>query len=224
MAPGYAYKVNRVSIFGTSYSGAEEWSTGFFLGNLDSDVATPNEAQCQAVKDAWETFFEANGNSIPYLWKTTGVKIAHIKLDGKTDLDNVATSYYTPEIVGPNAGTGFPPQISVVATLLAGNGKGLGGKGRMYLPGIALGIDGTGHFPPGSNQGVADRLAAMFNTIEASFDIAGQVINASQGRDTGLFEGKVNRAVTHIRVGNVYDTQRRRRNQLVESYATAALA
>lgn len=216
----YAYKVNRVTIFGNSYDGAEEWSTGFFLGQTAADVGTPNEAMAAAIKAAWATFYGAGANMFGYRWKTDGVKIAHLKTDGKTDLDNVVTSYYTTPVQGASTGIGFPPQVSVVATLLADNGRGLAGKGRMFLPGIQQGLDATGHMGSPFPQTLATNLAAMFATIESSFDVVGQLINASQGRIAIGGTAPLNRDVTHIRVGNVYDTQRRRRNQLTEIYST----
>jgi hypothetical protein len=144
--------------------------------------------------------------------------------DGTTNIDGVVNSPYTTALVGGNAGTGYPPQVSVVATLLADHGRGLAGKGRMYLPGVAVGLDGTGHMAPGTNQDLANRLKTFFDAIQGSFDVDGTLINASHGRAPFTGSTATNRTVTHIRVGNVYDTQRRRRNSLVESYATSELA
>lgn len=223
MPKPFQHRVNRVTIYGTSYGGQEIWTTGFFMGSEVGDATIPNESMAQAVKDAWTTFFRDTGNTISYLWKTEGVKISPMLANGDTDKDFVVTSPYTTAIEGQSSSTGFPAQVSLVATLLAGNGRGLAGKGRMYLPGIAIPLAGTGHLAVGQNSGVATKLATFFNTIESSFD-GGQVINASHGRAPFLGSTAVNRYVSHIRVGDVYDTQRRRRNSLVESYATAALA
>lgn len=219
----YRAKVNRVTIYGSSYGGQEIWTTGFYLGNLDTDVGLPSESTAAAIKTAWQTFFTATAQTISYLWKTEGVKISPMNVDGTTDIDNVVNSPYATAIQGQSAGTGFPPQVSLVATLLADNGRGLAGKGRMYLPGVSVGIDGTGHLAPGSNQTIATNLANFFEELEASMDVQGQLINASHGRAPFLGSTATNRAVTHIRVGNVYDTQRRRRNSLVEAYATSEI-
>lgn len=216
----YAHNVNRVTIFGSCFGGQEIWSTGFYMASPGADAPIPSEASAVAIKDAWGTFFGAGANMFGYLWKSEGVKIAHLdKVTGKTSGVPV-TSYYSTAPQGASTGIGFPPQISVVATLLADNGKGFGGKGRMYLPGIQQGLDATGRIGSPFNQTLATNLAAMFASINASFDAPGVVVNASQGKDTGLATGMVNRPVTHIRVGNVYDTQRRRRNGFTEIYAT----
>ena len=51
----------------------------------------------------------------------------------------------------------------------------------------------------------------------------GQLINASHPPVVIGGPSPVNKVVTTIKVGNVYDTQRRRRNALAESYAAATL-
>lgn len=219
----FAHKVNRVTMFGSSFGGSEIWTTGFYAGNVDSDSAVPNESMAQTVKDAWQTFFTATSSVIGYTWQTLGVKVAQLNTDGTTNLDAVVTSYYTTPISGQSAGAGFPPQISVVATLLADNGRGLAGKGRMYLPGVCPGITGTGHLTVGANNTIANSMSTFFEDIAADFDSPGLLINASKGRKAPLIGAGVSRQVTHIRVGDVYDTQRRRRNQLVESYATSEI-
>jgi len=111
---GYAHKVNRVTIFGTSFNGAEEWSTGFFLGDSSADAAPPTDQGAIDIRDAWETFFELTANQISYLWKTDGVKIATINTDGSTDINSVKTSYYTTAIQGGYGSNGNPPQIALV--------------------------------------------------------------------------------------------------------------
>lgn len=224
MPQPYRAKVNRVTLYGSSFGGQEIWTTGFYLGNTDSDVGVPNESTAAAIKTAWATFCGATDVVMSYMWKTEGVKISHFNADGTTDLDVVVNSPYTTAIEGGSGQIGYPPQVSLVATLLADNGKGLAGKGRMYLPGIAAGLDTTGHIGGTQHQNIANRLAAFFNEVEASIDVQGQVINASHGRAPFTGSTATNRAITHVRVGNVYDTQRRRRNALTESYATAALA
>lgn len=223
MPKPYAHKVNKVTIYGSTFGGQEIWTTGFYIGSVGADASVPSESTAAAIKTAWATFCGATDVVMGYLWKTEGVKVAHMNANGTTDLDAVVNSPYTTPVVGNSGQIGYPPQISLVATLLADNGRGLAGKGRMYLPGIAAGLDATGHIGGTQNQNIANRLKDFLGAVEASFD-GGQIINASHGRAPFLGSTAVNRYVTHVRVGNVYDTQRRRRNSLVESYATAALA
>jgi len=62
----------------------------------------------------------------------------------------------------------------------------------------------------------------MFNDLNADAGVPGNLINASRGRALQIGNDMpVNRYVQDVLVGDVYDTQRRRRNQLQESYVTA---
>ena len=118
----------------------------------------------------------------------------------------------------------MPPQVSLVATLIGGSGKGVAGKGRMYLPGVCQSIDANGRVLTQITQNIATQVAAMFDALNASVDAPGVVVNASMGSKRGLYIDGRNVPVNGIRVGNVYDTQRRRRNGLQETYTNAVVA
>jgi hypothetical protein len=64
----------------------------------------------------------------------------------------------------------------------------------------------------------------MFNALDASVDAPGHVVNASKGSKRALYTDGRNVPVNGVRVGNVYDTQRRRRNGLSETYVSAVVA
>jgi hypothetical protein len=216
----YAHKVTRVTIMGTMYNTAEIWNTGFFVGTETADVTPPTQAAADMVKTAWQTFFTATGNSINYQFKTTGVKLALVNTDGHDDLAHIVTSMYTSPIAGAETGSGHPPQIALVASLIAGTAKGVGHRGRMYLPGVAAPMDTTGHITTSYPASIATTLATFFSTVNSSFDSPGTVINASKGGTGFNLAPPINRSITDVNVGNVYDTQRRRRNALVETYST----
>jgi len=219
----YAHKVVRCTLFGSMYNGNEEWSTGFYLGATGADAAAPTEAFADVVLASWEDFFTATNTSISFNWKTHGVKLARFNTDGTTETSTVVQKTYTTAIAGQNGGAGFPPQVTLVASLLAGLGTQPGDKGRMFIPGPASGLDTTGHSTTGYNQTIATNLKTFFDDLNGSFDTPGQLINASHPPVVIGGPSPINKVVTTIKVGNVYDTQRRRRNNLVESYAAATL-
>lgn len=220
----YAYKVVKVTAFGDCFNGAEEWSTGFFMGYADGDAAAPSAAFATAVKAAWLTFFTTSQVNISSSYKTAGIKLATLKTDGKTDLDSVITDYFTTPPEGTYGGAPWPAQCTVVAQLAASNNRGLAGKGRMYLPGIYAAVDpSTGKYSTTAAGNIATHLATFFNAINGSTDAPGDVINASQGRAVLFGAGPVNQRVASVRVGDVVDTQRRRRNGLVEAYSAATV-
>lgn len=220
-----AHKVVKVTLSGTMLGGGEEWQTGFYMGSLTADASAPTQAFADAVKDAWTTFWSANQSHISSGYIFTGVKCALLQKNGDYDQSvEPVNSYPVPGVAGGGGSLQLPPQISLVATLIGGSGKGLGGKGRMYLPGVYASIDGTGHIGSTECQSIATNLATFFNSIDASFDAPGHVVNVSRGHKSLMGAGARNVPVNGVRVGNVFDTQRRRRNALTETYVNAVVA
>jgi hypothetical protein len=216
----FAHKVNRVSMIGTMFGGAEIWSTGFWAGHAGSDAPAPTDLMAEAVATAWTPFFTAGADLISYLYKTATIKITPYNADGTINVPGVKTFSYATPIVGAHTGNGHPPQIAVVASLIAGNGKGLAGKGRMFIPGVGDGVDPTGHMTTSTCTSIASNLSTFFANVNASIDSPGEAINASK-RDFVIGDlTPINRALTAVRVGNVFDTQRRRRNALSEVYSS----
>jgi hypothetical protein len=233
MTAAYAHKFGRCTISGTMFSGAEEWSTGLQFGFPNADVAEIVPGTAQRIATHWQTFFTTPGHAISVVYQTVEVKLALINLNGKTDLDNIDYYTYPSPIQGGGAGQAYPPQLTVAATMTTDNQRGLASKGRMYIPGINFAIDGT-----------TARLSATYiNTLNTGFkafldacnadaQIGADVIVASKGHKLKTLDGDGQpdyldgRAakVTGCRIGNVYDTQRRRRNGLAETYNAKVLA
>jgi hypothetical protein len=227
----YAHSVKRVTISGTSFGGAEIWSTGFYMGSVGSDVSNPTQAQADAIRTAWTAFFTSTNASIHSNFKTDTVKVAQVLATGKTSLDNVVYAPYGTAIAGNSNGSCFPPQVSLAVTLANSGARGLAAKGRMYLPGVALAIGTNARIADLSVTNMATEFKKFLDAVNAAASIGERVILASQGHRVKGSNGKytpvpgteVNAVVNTVRVGNVYDTQRRRRDGLVETYQTAAL-
>lgn len=220
MPKPYAHKVVRVTIFGDMFNGNEEWSTGFYLGSPTADATAPNANWQGALKTAWQTFFQAPGSHISGDWKTIGVKSALMNANGTTDLANVLTDYYATPIAGGEGGGSLPPQVSLSAQLGTAKPRGLGSKGRMYLPGVRTPVSSTtGKIGSTEAAQIAGTLKTFFQAVNASTDKPGSLITASHGPAFAL-PGRepINVLVDRVRVGDVYDTQRRRRNGLSELY------
>jgi hypothetical protein len=147
------------------------------------------------------------------------VKSALINLDGTTDLDNVVYYNYPSSIAGGYSGGQNPPQIALVVTLKSDIPRGLGANGRMYLPGISQGIQSNGKIIDVARDEMADQLQDFFDAANTTWN-TGQLINASKGRTASPVAPGINAPITSIKLGNVYDTQRRRRNELTEQYAS----
>jgi len=223
--PTYAHMTHRVTIIGDCFGGQEEWQTGFYLGDPDADLAVdPSLDEAEAIALAWETFFEASNAGISNDYRTIGVKVARVSTAGTVDSALTQFWNYPAAIIGNNSGANFPPQISLVATLNTIRARGHGSKGRMYLPGVMHSVDTSGRIETANAVFVCNLLKAFLDAVNAHADVPGQVV-LNSAEVTGVpFRAAVINEIIGVKVGNVYDTQRRRRAQLQESYSTAALA
>lgn len=227
--PDSAQKVVHVTLHGTMLGGAEEWQTGFYMGSATADAAQPTQAFVDAVRNAWIPIWTSNTGPYCYAYSFTGVKAVLLEKNGKYGSNQPVESFPATAQAGGYPGAPLPPQCALVATLIGGSGKGLAGKGRMYLPGVSQGIDTTGHLSSTVCNRIATDLAGFFNTLDSSVDAPGHVINVSRGHKVDIlgvvsYDNPRNVKVNGVRVGNVYDTQRRRRNALAETYYAATVA
>ena len=124
----------------------------------------------------------------------------------------------TTPVRGAVEGNGMPQQTLCVS-LLTGAKRGLASRGRFYPPAtvLSLGADGTV-----SNNGV-NSVATAARTLINSLNNWPGTDTPFNGQVVVLGGNGVTRNVTAVSVGNVMDTQRRRRNKLRESYTTLAL-
>jgi hypothetical protein len=231
----YAHKVNRVTISGTSFQGAEIWSTGFFLGAEAGDAPAVTVTAPEAVFNLWKTFFIHAQSEISWSYVTTQVKIAGIGTDGKTIEDQVF--YHNPSSApaGGKTSNGWPAQISLVATLQSSIVRGLASKGRMFIPGVQTNMTAGGKADPTQLGIVADKFNTFLSGLNLDPGVPGKLINASFGHKFKIGENAegepiydytagVNKVVDWVKIGDVYDTQRRRRNSLTEGYTTRNVA
>lgn len=221
----YAHMTHRVTMIGDCFGGQEEWNTGFYLGDPAADLAVdPSLAEATAIATAWQTFFTAANAGISNDYRTIGVKVARVNTAGAVDSALTQFYNYPTAITGNNSGANFPPQISLVATLATIKARGHGSKGRMYLPGVMHSVDASGRIETANAVFVINLLKTFLDAVNAHADVPGKVVLNSAEVSGVPFRAATIGNILSLKVGNVYDTQRRRRNQLQESYSTATLA
>lgn len=233
MTADYEFKFVRVTISGTMFNATEEWSTGFQLGQVGTDVSSVTSGVAEQVAGHWETFFENANHAISSAYLSKEVKCALINLNGTTDQENIDYFNFPGTVAGGQGGVPFPPQITLAATLTSDFQRGLASKGRMYIPGVISGIDSqTGKLGGAFTNTLNTGMKTMLDGINADADIPYVVVLASKGHKTAtldvngqpVYENGRQAEVTGCRIGSVYDTQRRRRNGLTETYDTKVLA
>lgn len=220
----YAYKINKVTMSGTCFSGTEIWSTGFYTGFENTDSPAPDQASVDAIAGFWTTFFTAVNSHISNSYNTTEIKIHQVLTTGGTDLSTVFHNFPTTPPVGGGGTGAVPPQCSIVASLRSATPRGLGSKGRMYLPGVSSAVSTTtGKITSSNTNDIRTTFQTFLNAVNASSAVPGQAIIASKGRTGVSPVAPLNKLITQIQIGDVYDTQRRRRNALQEVYSLGTI-
>lgn len=190
-------------------SGVWEESEVFNFGlHVTSSAATA------AVADSWSlALTEAwSGSGTPTgalnAAYSTGVRIdtATAALLTQTSGQQTARADVAVNLVGTSAEDSLPPQIAVVVSLrteLANRA----GRGRFYLPAPATNACTAGRLTTAIQTNIVNAMTRMFSALDAA------------GATPVLFSRTTfaNTTITSFNVGDVFDTQRRRRNQLVET-------
>jgi len=173
---------------------------------------------------AWQGFFEDTNAYICDDVTLTSVTLYAMGSDGKvinTDVGPAkAVAVPTSGVDGVNAGGLLPIQNSVVLSLRTPNTTRRG-RGRIYLPG-----------PTASILGGSDGLITTVirgNIATAGKDLLNDLKTGTFGVDAVLRPVVIGSPystyfrVTQVKVGNVVDSQRRRRRNLTEAYSTVSL-
>lgn len=214
----HQYSFNQVQIIGDCFNSSDIWTTSFSLGSPDSPSADPSMAGAQAIATAWGEFFTTASAGFTNDYRTLAVKYNKMGTDGRQVTDPTIEYVYGTPVVGGNLGAPQPPQCALVMSLRASTSRGLATKGRMYLPSTGHAIGANGHLVPGAAASVLSGFTAFVADVKSSIDVNGTFILTSPVGIIG-----VQNLVTEVAVGDVYDTQRRRRNAFQESYTSAAV-
>lgn len=152
--------------------------------------------------------------------RATGLKVAALDTAGHYLTDPIVR-----DIVSPASGsaTGLVfPQDTVVVSLRSPSTFGEANRGRMYLPHISINRVTATPFMNGTNIAACATAAQTFlngvnDITNTGSDPAVIQIMSSKGAGTS-------KAVTSMAIGNVLDTQRRRRNRLTEQYTIRSVS
>ena len=154
-----------------------------------------------------------------------GLKVAAVGQDGAYVKEPRIFTRQTPYT---GSGGGFViPQASVVLSLLGGNLLRKGNRGRVYLPYTSASSSNTGSPRiPANLVGLMATAAKTFVVdVNAAVSVGGS--NAQRvsivSQQPASAEPFTAEPVVTVKVGDIVDTQRRRRNKLAENYSTVAV-
>ena len=209
-------RYHRLYIDGTLAEGAERWSTSLAF---TSSGAQPESSALSAWADAvLATFSGSTGAPLSLKGLVSGAgSIEAVRAYSYPDVGlpaDVAGVSSAAAIAGVSTPT-FPPQCSIVLSLLTGT-PGASFRGRMYWPHCGGTIDDDQKSEMTGQtfvNNVATFLSSWANLNTGDIGTPA-VVSVSRGAVT---------PVTTLSVGDVIDTQRRRRDALIEVRRTAAV-
>lgn len=206
----------RFTISGTLASGTEEWSTTCHF--QDPNQIAPSEPQdlqgwadnCATDIGLLVTSQLKNGLSI------TGA-IRRIDTYEYEDIGEPASLQGGAVLNYAGSATAVNPlPTSMVGSLRTGL-PGRRYRGRMYWPAVGLQLTVGGRFSTSDATGAPPDFAEMLEGISTRWPATGAPVPVVVSKVGGVVT-----PVTSIQVGDVPDTQRRRRDALVETYSTSA--
>jgi len=197
----------------------EIWQTGLHIAAPNPGVATlmPTESQLTSLYTDIETLWGGTGCQIGQFAALGWIKAAPLDEAGEYRGDAIVHEAVTYKY-GITSTNPHPWQVSLVMTLYSGSNLGKANYGRNYLPDprYAVGADGKTVGTPlsfvnwwGSVLTKVNASAAQWGTGQPSAKVA------------IMSKGGATKFPTILECGNVFDTQRRRRNHLVEGYQKA---
>lgn len=198
--------------WGGTLPGGDEWSCGLRLAPIAGVTPINDPTMLNGVAAAVEAFHSNSSAEISPRALLTFTKLNVIGVDGRyanpTTLEHIHANV---------PGTGLdsrtqPNQITLAISLVTAVSRGPAHRGRFYmpLPAIIPGTDGRiGADHRDAVQTAATSFLTALNAVTSNYKVS--VMSRKLG-------APASRTVTGIQVGRVLDTQRRRRNKLVEAY------
>lgn len=197
---------------GLIFNSNQTWSVGFALRTTASSLS---QADCNGLATAANVLWLAD------VWTTgTGIKVV---VDTGATMTNTKVYWY-PAGAHSAATSGFAtntsssgtstlktvPQVACVVTLQTGN-AGRGNRGRVYIPMVASQGLSSGRLSTTDTDLIANAVRTY---------IVGQN-GLTQGSNTftSIVAGGVGADITQVKVDNILDTQRRRRDKYTASYS-----
>lgn len=200
--------------------GGENWSSSFAVtvaGAAAAPVDLPGLSTDAAAR--WRTWITTGA---AYAGPCSLLDVTCSNIDQNGIIEAQAQAAPATAGAGPG-GQVLPNQIAAVVTLQTET-PGPRGRGRMFLPALATPIAAGGRITTTVRDGM---LSAAFTLIKGIADDLALRTTAGSVRvvvsSKPLLLAPTNRDVIRLRMGDVLDTQRRRRDKMPESYGMTPL-
>lgn len=176
---------------------------------FEQTVAPPTAAQLWTPIRTW---FASPNSRIAAGSRLLEVKANLVRPDGKY-ANQSRTERHAPPLADCPSGAALVhvwPQLTLAISLRTANQRGPGSFGRFYPPTTAVAAQGNGRISSAELTQIADSAQVLINSLNAVKPpwavVVASAVDATATR------------VTKVLVGNVMDTQRRRRESIPETY------
>ena len=219
----------KLTFGGTQAAGQDIWTCGINL-SIQNDELIPIAPTNAVVAfenyiedidpdiiDIFSNYISASDMDIPAGATLDYIKLAVIDTDGQYIVD--AHTWEPVDVTG-GVTRFYVPQVSIVMTLQSDKRVDPGKYGRFYLPTAITNVAG-GYRPTKTTEKAtltANLLAALNRRVGGG--LADVRVQPAAVTSASNFSGPY-RPFTTVKVGNVFDTQRRRRNKIGETYELA---
>lgn len=201
--------------WGGTLPGGDEWSNGLRLVARLGVTSLPDYSSVMhtAVTDAIKAWHSGATTFISPRAVLTHVKLNKIDASGHYALPTT-NEQLVANLPGSGAVANTPPnQVCLAISLTTDFSRGPAHRGRFYSPLPTLPVQADGRITSGDRDAVRD----------SAHDLLTALNNANPNLQVGIMSRKLgaptSNFVVGIEVGRVLDTQRRRRNKLVEAYS-----
>ncbi len=215
----------KLTLGGSAWGGQEIWSIGIHLAMTDGTSVEQALADFNlqgAIAAFSSNMMIDTAPSLSSAVQFSEVRIARFNIRGQQQGDS-RVAFVSGNPYGFDTAK-YLPQHSVVVTLNSDLLRGKTSKGRFYLP-AGYGLpDEDGYIATNTVVSTANQALGFLNDLaDVATDADPDLRIANVSGYTPTFSGASNEVIS-ISVGNVVDTQRRRRNGLNERYQSGDLA
>jgi len=209
----------RVSILGSS-PGGEVWSINPVYDPTFEFGSSVDQTALDTVTDAIAAL--TPGVNLQTLMSSS-LAITGARVEVRDDATDALMAISTQVRAAPSTGSGSPlrgAQNALVFSLRTTTPGG-SGRGRLYWPAVAMPIDTTLRLSSANVTSITSEMKTYLGAIRSALVAgwAGGVFNLAVRSKTTKTTPHVNK----LQAGNVLDTQRRRRDSMIEDYVSVTI-
>lgn len=207
-------------VLGGTIDGVQQWSIGFTCQAQTAPSSAELSTWLADVETKVNTWWTATGGGQGL--NKAGLNLSTLTAYGYAELNTPATGQAELVKSSPLAGgmtTYAPSQCAIVCSLLTGY-PGRHNRGRVYVPATTPIAGSNNRIPPTAQTNIATAMANFIKAL-ATLTINGTTTSAVLVPSSGTSQSHF---VTAVSVGDVVDTQRRRRDAYIESRVSVSSA